>query len=66
MAQAVDDTEVKLVAAALTGILAAHAGRKKPDYDLVCREAVTAGLRAAIGYKKTIRRAVIQKVRTKR
>lgn len=49
MARPADDLEVHLIAAALAGILAAH--RTKPDYKLVCRDAVQAGLRTALALR---------------
>lgn len=54
MSQLDDDLERQFIAAALTGILAAQ--RTKPDYKLVCREAIEAGFRLAIALQKDRRR----------
>jgi hypothetical protein len=49
-----DDTEIRFIAAALTGILAAQ--RIRPDYKLVCREAIDAGIRTALTLDERRRR----------
>ncbi len=56
----VNPLEAQMVAAALTGILAAQ--RSKPDPKLVCREALDIGLRAAIGLQHEKRELVRRKV----
>ncbi len=56
----VDPLEAQMVAAALTGIMAAQ--RHRPDPKLVCREAMDIGLRAAIGLRQEKRELVRRKV----
>ncbi len=56
----VNPIEAQMVAAALTGILAAQ--RSKPDPKLVCREALDIGLRTAMGLEHEKRELIRQKV----
>ena len=58
MNRSVDPVVLQTVCAALTGILAAQ--RTRPDYKLVCREAVSVGFRTATALREDARRSKLK------